>query len=110
MARSSVLLPLPLGPEQDEEFALADLDGNVVDDGKALIPLGDLVEGDGHGAAMLPRRDRPRQPKVRHKRLQIGYRHESSGRNPQITMRTSSQAASSVASAVTCSRLWATIM
>ena len=50
MARSSVLLPLPLGPEQHEELALADIDGDVVDDRLVLIPFGDLVECDGHGA------------------------------------------------------------
>ena len=49
MARSSVLLPLPRGAEQHEEFALADLDRDVVDDGLVLIPFGDLVERDGHG-------------------------------------------------------------
>ena len=48
MARSSVLLPLPEGPSKHEEFALAHLDGDVVDDGLVLIPFGDLVECDGH--------------------------------------------------------------
>ena len=37
------------GAQQHEEFAFADLDGNVVDDRLVLIPFGDLVEGDGHG-------------------------------------------------------------
>ncbi len=36
--------------QQDEELALAHLEGNVVDDGLFLISLGDLVEGDGHAA------------------------------------------------------------
>ena len=39
------------GAQQDEEFALAHLDGNVVDDGLILIPFGDLVECDGHAGA-----------------------------------------------------------
>ena len=34
--------------EEDEELALAHFEGNVVDDGLFLIPLRDLVEGDGH--------------------------------------------------------------
>ena len=59
MARSRVLLPLPLGAQQHEELALADLDGNVVDDGLVLIPLGDLVEGDGHAG---PARSENRRP------------------------------------------------
>ena len=37
------------GAQQHEEFALAHLDGNVVDDRLVLIPFGDLVERDGHG-------------------------------------------------------------
>ena len=36
------------GAQQHEEFALAHLDGNVVDDGLVLIPFGDLVECDRH--------------------------------------------------------------
>ena len=36
------------GAQQNEEFALAHLDGDVVDDGLVLIPFGDLVECDGH--------------------------------------------------------------
>src|SRR5688572_1532675 len=36
------------GPEQDEELALLDLERDVVDDRLRLIPLGDLVERDGH--------------------------------------------------------------
>ena len=39
------------GPQQYEKFALAHLDGNVVDDGLVLIPFGDLVECDGHAGA-----------------------------------------------------------
>ncbi len=35
--------------QQDEKLPLADLHGDVVDDGNALIALGNLVEGDGHG-------------------------------------------------------------
>ncbi len=38
------------GAEQHQEFALLDLDRDVVDDRQRLIPLGDLVECDGHGA------------------------------------------------------------
>ena len=33
---------------------LADLYGDVIDDGNALIALGNLVEGDGHRPSMLP--------------------------------------------------------
>ena len=40
--------------QQHEEFAVADVDGDVVDDGCTLVALGDLVERDGHDAAMLP--------------------------------------------------------
>ena len=36
--------------EQHEELALLDLERDVVDDRMRLIPLGDLVECDGHGA------------------------------------------------------------
>jgi hypothetical protein len=36
------------GAQEHEEFALAHLDGDVVDDGLVLIPFGDLVECDGH--------------------------------------------------------------
>ena len=36
--------------EQNEELALLDLERDVVDDRMRLIPLGDLVECDGHGA------------------------------------------------------------
>ena len=41
-------MPLPRGAEQHEELALLDLDRDVVDDRKRLIPLGHLVECDGH--------------------------------------------------------------
>ena len=34
--------------EQHEELALADFQRNVVDDRRALIPFGDLIERDGH--------------------------------------------------------------
>ena len=47
------------GAEQDEKLAIANIDGNVVDDGEALVPLGNLVEDYRHGAAMLPRRTCP---------------------------------------------------
>ena len=36
------------GAEQDVELALADFQRNVVDDRRALIPFGDLIERDGH--------------------------------------------------------------
>ena len=40
--------------EQHEELALLDLERDVVDDRQRLIPLGDLVERDGHGAFPWP--------------------------------------------------------
>ena len=36
------------GAEEDEELALLDLERDVVDDRMRLIPLGDLVECNGH--------------------------------------------------------------
>ena len=41
------------GDEQDEELEFSDFDGYIVDDRCALIPFGDLVEGDGHRAGTL---------------------------------------------------------
>ncbi len=37
--------------EQHQELALADVQGNVVDDRDALVPLGYLIENDGHAQA-----------------------------------------------------------
>ena len=59
MARNSVLLPLPLGTEQHQEFALLDLQRDVVDDRDGLIPLGHLVERDGHADPGLAELDPP---------------------------------------------------
>jgi hypothetical protein len=51
------------GTEENEELAVADVDRYVIDDGHALIALGDLVQSDRHawlvflsrdGALMLP--------------------------------------------------------
>ena len=36
--------------QQHEELAVADVEGDVVDDRRAAVVLGDLVEDDGHGA------------------------------------------------------------
>ena len=36
------------GAEQHQELALADVQGNVVDDRGSLVPLGYLIEDDGH--------------------------------------------------------------
>ena len=36
------------GSEQHQEFALVDVQRNVVDDGHRLVTLGYLVEDDGH--------------------------------------------------------------
>ena len=54
MARSRVLLPLPLGPSSTKNSPSADGQGNVVDDRVALILFGDLVEGDGHAPERIP--------------------------------------------------------
>ena len=45
--------------EQHQEFALLDLQRNVVDDRDGLIPLGHLVERNGHGDPGLAERDPP---------------------------------------------------
>jgi hypothetical protein len=37
--------------EQHQELALADVQGNVVDDRGTLVPLGYLIEDDGHAQA-----------------------------------------------------------
>ena len=39
------------GAEQHQELALPDVQRNVVDDRDALVPLGHLVEDDGHAQA-----------------------------------------------------------
>ena len=49
------------GPEQDQELALLDLQRDVVDDRMRLIPLGDLVERDGHAAKPAGPQGRTRQ-------------------------------------------------
>ena len=41
------------GAEQHEELALADLERDVVDDRRALIPFGDLIERDRHKSREL---------------------------------------------------------
>ena len=49
------------GPEEDEELAFGDGQRHVVDDRVALVLLGDLIEGDGHGLARIPARRSSRQ-------------------------------------------------
>ncbi len=36
------------GPQENEEFAVADVQRDIVDDRNALVALGHLIEGDGH--------------------------------------------------------------
>ncbi len=43
------------GTQQNEELAFGDLQGNVVDDGKSLISLGNLFERNGHARRLQPR-------------------------------------------------------
>ena len=47
--------------EQDEEFALPDLERDVVDDRMRLIPLGNLVERDGHATKPAEPQGRTRE-------------------------------------------------
>ena len=39
--------------QKHEELTVADVDGNVIDDGDVLVALGDLVEGDRHAVFVL---------------------------------------------------------
>ena len=41
------------GAEQNEEFPIPNVQGDVVDDRRALIALGDLVQSDGHVLGIL---------------------------------------------------------
>ena len=48
MARSSVLLPLPLGPSSTKNSPSPMSSETSLTTGDAAVVLGDLVEGDGH--------------------------------------------------------------